>query len=118
MSRLTSTRWPCFMAKLRDVAALWAMIRTKQEKAMPSTFGMSLQVIPSGSPIGGNPPWTAPTTATPCDDASRAADRMIDRITATTAPGTSGRNRLNPRMMTSVPDGEGDGPARWRRRGG
>ena len=28
---------------------------------------------------------------------------MIDRITATTAPGTLGRNRLNPTMMTSVP---------------
>ena len=39
MSRLTSTRWPCFIAKLREVAALWAMIRTKQEKAMPEDLG-------------------------------------------------------------------------------
>ena len=60
MSRFTSTRWLCFMAKLRDVAALWAMIRTKQENAIPRTFGMSLQVIPSGRPIGGNPPCTGP----------------------------------------------------------
>ena len=34
MSRLTSTPWPCFMAKLREVAALWAMIRMKQENAI------------------------------------------------------------------------------------
>ena len=32
MSRFTSTDCPCFIAKLRDVAALWAMIRTKHEK--------------------------------------------------------------------------------------
>ena len=55
-SRLTSTRWPCLIAKLREVAALWAMIRTKQEKAIPSTLGTSLQVIPAGSPMGGKPP--------------------------------------------------------------
>ena len=30
--------WPCFMAKLREVAALWAMIRMKQEKAIPTTL--------------------------------------------------------------------------------
>jgi hypothetical protein len=29
MSRFTSTLWPCFMAKLREVAALCAMIRMK-----------------------------------------------------------------------------------------
>ena len=34
MSRFTSTRWPCFIAKLREVAALWAMISTKQENAI------------------------------------------------------------------------------------
>ena len=34
MSRFTSTLWPCFIAKLREVAALWAMIRMKQEKAI------------------------------------------------------------------------------------
>ena len=43
MSRLTSTRWLCFIAKLREVAALWAMISTKQAKAIPRTFGISLQ---------------------------------------------------------------------------
>ena len=80
MSRFTSTRWPCFIAKLREVAALWAMMSTKQEKAIPSTLGMSLQVMPSGSPIGGNPPVTEPTTATPWDEASKAADKMIDKI--------------------------------------
>jgi len=26
MSRFTSTFWPCFIAKLQEVAALWAMI--------------------------------------------------------------------------------------------
>ena len=52
MSRLTSTRWPCFIAKLREVAALWAMIRTKHEKAMPITLGTSLKVIPVRQPDG------------------------------------------------------------------
>ena len=102
-SRFTSTRWPCFIAKLRDVAALCAMIRTKQDTAIPRTFGMSLHAIPSGSPTGGKPPCTEPTTATPCADASSALDKMMDRITATTAPGTLGMNRLNPRMIASVP---------------
>ncbi len=40
MSRFTSTGWPCFMAKLREVAALWAMMSTKQEKAIPSRVAM------------------------------------------------------------------------------
>ena len=70
---------------------------------MPRTLGTSPQVIPSGRPMGGNPPWTAPTTATPCDAASRLADTMIDRTTAMTAPGTLGANRLNPMIRTSVP---------------
>ena len=39
MSRLMSTRSPCRVAKLREVAALWAMIRTKQENATPSQTG-------------------------------------------------------------------------------
>ena len=64
---------------------------------------MSLQVMPCGRPTGGNPPCTAPTIATPCEDASSTADRMIDRTTATTAPGTFGRNRLKPRMRISAP---------------
>jgi hypothetical protein len=95
--------WPCFIAKLRDVAALWATISTKHAKPMPSTFGTSPQVIPSGRPTGGKPPCTEPITATPCVEASRAPDKMIDKITATTAPGTLGRNRLNPRIMPNVP---------------
>src|SRR3954451_16019754 len=79
------------------------MISTKQENPMPTTFGTSLQVIPSGRPIGGKPPWTAPTIATPCDDALSALDTTIDTTTATTAPGTTGRKRLNPTMMASAP---------------
>ena len=39
-----------------------------------------------------------PTTATPCAAASSAADRMIDRTTATIAPGTLGTKRSNPTM--------------------
>ena len=39
MSRLMSTRWPCRVAKLREVAALCAMIRTKQENATPEHLG-------------------------------------------------------------------------------
>ena len=69
MSRLMSTGSPCFIAKLREVAALCAMMRTKQEKAMPMIVAalavMSDMVMPCGRPIGGKPPCTAPTTATP-----------------------------------------------------
>ena len=102
MSRFTSTRSPCFIAKLREVAALCAMIRTKQEKAMPSTLGTSPHEMPAGSPIGGKPPLTEPTTATPCEDASVTAETMMSRTTATMAPGTLGRNRLNATMMAIV----------------
>ena len=65
MSRFTSARSPCFIAKLREVAALWAMISTKQANAVDTTAGMSSQVMPTGSPIGGRPPFIAPTTSTP-----------------------------------------------------
>ena len=37
MSRLMSTLSPCFMAKLREVAALWAMIRITHESEIAST---------------------------------------------------------------------------------
>ena len=66
-SWLTSTCSPCRAAKLREVAALWAMMSTKQENAIPQDPGISLQSMPWGRPIGGKPPWTGPTTATPCD---------------------------------------------------
>ena len=59
--------------------------------------------MPGGRPIGGKPPVTAPTTATPCAEASTAVEMMIDRTTATTAPGTLGRNRSNPMMISTVP---------------
>ena len=35
MSRFTSTLSPCFIAKLREVAALCATMRTKHDTAMP-----------------------------------------------------------------------------------
>ena len=66
MSRLMSTASPCLNAKLREVAALWAMMSTKQDRAVGSTLGTSDQEMPDGRPIGGKPPCTAPTTATPC----------------------------------------------------
>ena len=103
MSRLTSTFWPFFMAKLREVAALWAMISTKQENAMPMQIPMFAMLMPCGSPIGGKPPWTDPTMATPSACASMADEMPIDSTTATIAPGTLGTNRLNARMMTIVP---------------
>src|SRR6516225_4753778 len=49
---------------MRDVAALCAMIITKQEAATGSSARVSLQVT-SGSPIEGSPPGTGPTTAMP-----------------------------------------------------
>ena len=52
-------------AKLREVAALCATMRTKHEKAMPITLGTSPQAMPWGRPTGGKPPCTAPTIATP-----------------------------------------------------
>jgi hypothetical protein len=103
MSWLTSTFCPWRMAKLREVAADCAMMRMKQEKAIATHWAVVDRSMPCGRPIGGKPPWTAPTTATPLLEASMAADTMIDRITATIAPGTTGRNFLKPRMMISVP---------------
>ena len=103
MSRLMSTRWPCFIAKLREVAALCAMIRKKHDSATPITAGMSVRLMPCGRPIGGRPPCTGPITATPWLVASSAFDRMIERITAITAPGILRLMSLQPTMMTSVP---------------
>lgn len=65
MSRFTSARSPCLAAKLREVAALWAMMMMKHAKAVESTAGTLVHEIPVGSPIGGNPPWIAPMTSTP-----------------------------------------------------
>ena len=90
MSRFTSTLWPCFIAKLREVAALWAMMRMQQEKAIAAQVAKLSRSIPSGRPIVGKPPFTDPTTATPCEEASVAADTMIISATATTAPGIRG----------------------------
>src|SRR4030095_5518282 len=87
----------------RDVAALCAMISTQQEKAIPSTFSASPQEMPCGSPTGGKPPCTAPTTATPCALALVSAETAMQPTTATIAPGTRGMNRLNATMMASVP---------------
>ncbi len=91
------------MPKLRAVAALWAMMITMQENATAITFGTSDQLIPDGKPIGGKPLVTAPTTATPCAEASTEAETMMESTTATTAPGTLGANRLQPTMMISAP---------------
>ena len=93
MSLLMSTRSLCFIAKLRDVAALWAMIRKKHESATPITVGMSVRSMPCGSPMGGIPPCTGPITATPWLEASRTLDRTIDRMTAITAPGIFAADR-------------------------
>ncbi len=102
-SWLTSTRSPCRDAKLLDVAALWAMMRTKHEKATPARPGMSDQPTPCGRPIGGKPPWTVPMTATPWVDIWNDADTTMDSTTATMAPGTAGANLLKPRISASVP---------------
>ena len=102
MSRLTSTLWPCFIAKLREVAALCAMIRMTQENAIAVQVSQLSRSIPLGRPIGGKPLSTDPTTATPCVDASVAADTPISSTTATIAPGTFGANRLKATMMTRV----------------
>ena len=91
-SRFTSTRSLCLAAKLREVAALWATISTKQLKATPSTLGTSLHTSPDGIPIGGNPPCTAPTTVTPCWSACVTADTTIDPMTASTGRGRRGRS--------------------------
>ena len=76
---------------------------------------MSPRSMPSGSPIGGNPPCTGPMTATPCDDASRTLDRTIDRMTAITAPGILRRGTLEADDDHQRADGEGDRPAGSRR---
>ena len=102
MSRLMSTRSPCLAAKLREVAALWATIRTKQEKATPNTSTASLRVTPCGRPNGGGPAGTAPTTATPSAVASIAVEMAMHAKTAIRAPGIFGMNLLNPMINTSV----------------
>ena len=53
--------------------------------------------------MGGNPPVTAPTTATPWLCAFVIAETAMDRMTAMIAPGMRGRNRLKPRMIARVP---------------
>jgi len=102
MSRFTSALWPCFMAKLREVAALCAMIRMKQENAITVHVAQLFRSMPLGRPIGGKPPCTAPTTATPRVDAPVNADTPINNTTAMIAPGTLGARRLKPTMMTKV----------------
>ena len=102
-SRLMSTRSPCLAAKLRDVAALWATISTKQANAIEAALTTSLTPRPPGSPTGGNPPVREPTTETPCCLASVAVEIRIERTTATTAPGTTGRIFSNPTIRTTVP---------------
>ncbi len=102
MSRFTSTRSPCFAAKLRDVAALWATIRTKQEKAVGRTSQTSLSARPWGSPMGGAPEGTAPTTATPLADASITVEMMMHSTTATSAPGILGMNLSNTMIKPTV----------------
>src|ERR1700754_3629244 len=78
------------------------MMSTKQETAVGSTLGTSDQEMPDGRPIGGKPPCTAPTTATPCACASVRAEMAVSRTTATMAPGTTGRKRLKIWMITIV----------------
>ena len=91
------------MAKLREVAALCAMIITKQENAIPTTLSTSDQVMPCGSPIGGNPPCTVPTTFTPCAAASVSVEITMVATTAITAPGTLGAQNLQMKMTAIVP---------------
>ena len=97
-----STRSPFLAAKLREVAALWATISTKQAKAMDDALATSDQPSPVGNPNGGNPPVRDPITATPWVLASVADETTIESTTATTAPGTTGRKRLNPTMSSTV----------------
>ena len=55
------------------------MISTKHENATPERpSSTSPSVMPCGSPIGGKPPCTAPTTATPWAAASVAAETTIN----------------------------------------
>ena len=95
-SRSTSTCWPCRAAKLRDVAADWATMMTKQAKAIDAALGTSPQARPAGMPSGGKPPATSPTTATPCPDATVTAETTPASTTATMAPGIAGRNLRKP----------------------
>ena len=101
-SRFTSTRSPCFIAKLRAVAALCAMMRIRQDTAIGTTWTASEKLTPLGSPTGGKPPCTAPTSSTPWLAALSAADSAIVTITAMSAPGTFWANRLKPRMIARV----------------
>ena len=70
----------------REAAGGGGALRDDQDEAGERDadhLGTSHQSMPGGSPIGGKPPCTAPTTATPCADASVTAETMMSRTTAT-----------------------------------
>ena len=103
MSRLTSTLSPCFIAKLRDVAALWAMIRTKQENAIRE----HRRPRRPGDPLGQADRREAALHGADHRDPVRRGvgdrrhdDRQHDRDDRA---GDLRENRLNPRMIASVP---------------
>ena len=80
------------MAKARDVAALCAMIITKQEPATGSSDKLWLQVT-FGNPNDGKPPGTGPITAMPCAAKPNVALAQIVPNTAKSETGRYGATR-------------------------
>jgi len=101
MSASSSTRSRYCSANTRDVAALCAMITTKQEAATGSNAKVSSQVT-SGNPIAGSPPGTAPMTAMPRSAKPNMALAAIVPTTAMSATGAAGEKRWPSRMLAAT----------------
>ncbi len=86
-SRFSLSSSPCFWAKLRAVAALWARTTTKIDAATPASPGTCCQAT-LGKVIGGSPPGTAPMMATPCRSRRNTAVSTMEAATTRRAPGT------------------------------
>jgi hypothetical protein len=92
MSASSSRRSRWRTANTRAVAALCAMIITKQETATGSSARVSLQVT-TGIPITGSPPGTRPITVMPRPAKSYVALAAIVPTTAISATGSRGAKR-------------------------
>ena len=104
MSRFTSTRW---LVLHREAAGRRRALGDDQDEAGERDAHDGRDVAPGdalpGARSAGSRPGPDRRPRRRGELASSALDRVIDKMTATTAPGTTGANRLKPRMMMRVP---------------
>ncbi len=89
-----------FMAYAREVAALWARMTMKIERAVGSIALMSSTVTPWGTLRDGRPPGMLPRVPMPRDARSKNQLRKIMPRTAMRAPGIFRLTLRRPTMMT------------------